>query len=183
MTAEHLRLLIGFALMAMACSLSLAIGDRPIRMAAVLVAACWIIAFVGRQTTSMVAEPAIASEVICGLGLLYLASTYNTSWLWLMVGIEAILLCFHAWYFGTSETPPPAQIMGNNVLATADLIVLVAAAVHSRRSATAPMNHKPNHKPWRDHGSDQSHQPSPARQAEGGLRPYLRRQYGPDTEQ
>ena len=75
----------------------------------------------------------VCGDVICGLGLLLLAASFNAGWLWAMTGIEAMLFLVHAWFYGFGETPSATLILANNLLATVSLIVLVIGAVRSRK--------------------------------------------------
>ena len=135
MTPDSMRLIVGLVIMAVACLAAYRIGDEAVRLAAALVVASWVVAFVGQQITGLRAEPVIASEVVAGIGFLYLAGSYSLGWLWVEVALDAVLLLIHAWYYGNGETPPPAQVIGNNLLAVVALAVLVGAAVRSRRTS------------------------------------------------
>lgn len=133
MTPEAIRLLAGLVVMAAACGIAYRIGDRPVRLTAGLIAASWIIAFAGQRLTGMLVEPLLASELVAGIGLLFLAASFSADWLWAEVGIEVLLLCMHAWFYGNDEATTRGEIIANNVLASTSLLVLVGAAARSRR--------------------------------------------------
>ena len=136
MTPDNVRLIVGLTIMAAACLTAYRIGDEPVRLAAALVMASWVVAFAGQQLTGLRTEPVMASEVVAGIGFLFLAGSYSAFWLWVEVGLEAAVLFMHAWYYGYGEATPAAQIIANNLVTVAALIVLVWAAVRSRRTMT-----------------------------------------------
>ncbi len=135
MTPLPPRILVGCGVAAVACLTAFRVGDRPARMAAGLVAACLGLTTFAEWITDLRAEPVVCGDIVCGLGLLLLASSFNAAWLWTMTGIEAALFMLHAWFYGFSETPSAKLVIANNLLATLGLIVLVIGAVRSRKQA------------------------------------------------
>ena len=134
------RLALGVAVMAVACGLSYAVGGRTVRRAVVAVVVCWLAASAA-QLALRAQWPSIAGNVACGLVLLRLAVQENRIWPWILVAIEAVLLVLHALLFGSAgPIPPPAETIGNNLLVSAGLLVLVLAALGDwlRRKAPIP---------------------------------------------
>ncbi len=96
MGPTELRLWIGLALMAACCGLAYAIGDRMVRRTALLAASCWVGVTVLELLSGRQAEPAIAGDVIAGIGLLVLATKGGAAWQWLLVGVQAALMMLPA---------------------------------------------------------------------------------------
>ena len=135
MTSAFPRLVLGVVLMGGACLIALRYGDRTTRMAAVLIGACWTLTTAAQVATGLRAEPVIVGDIVCGLGLLGLAASFNTGWLWFMTLIEAAMFVLHAWFYGASERPGEGWIWFNNGLATVVLATLVWAALRPRETS------------------------------------------------
>jgi hypothetical protein len=137
--ATYLRLLFGCTLMAVACYTAWRVGDLPQRRIGVLVAICWVLTTIGEFATGRQAEPVMIGDAVFGLGLLWFAWRYNTIWLWLMICLEAALFFLHAAVYQAGQPPNAIQAVGNNILATLGLIVLVVASLLDwRRRQHAP---------------------------------------------
>ena len=131
------RLLVGLVLMATACSAGMRWGGGPVRLAAGVIAVAWTLTTVGELVTGLRAEPVIIGDVRGGMGLLVLAASFPTRWLWTMTLIEAAVFMLHAWSYGVSDTPTAVLVFANNVLASLILVVLVVAALQDRRARLA----------------------------------------------
>ena len=133
MPPAYLREAIGVALITVVCVTAWCLGDRPVRVAALTIAAAWAVATAGEVILQRQGEPILLGDALAALGLLRLAWTYHRRWLWLAVGIEAALFFLHAAYY-----PPPVLLTVderwmNNGLNTAGLAVILVAALTSRR--------------------------------------------------
>jgi len=133
------RIGLGFLLMAAACGVSFAIGGRSVRRAALAIAVCWVAATL-LQLLVQSQWPAIIGDVACGLFILVMAAREPQRWLWILVGVEAGLFILHALLYTVGRPPTTPEIVGNNLLASAGLLVLLAAAVRDRmsRKTSAP---------------------------------------------
>lgn len=119
--------------MALVCGTSYRLGDRTIRRMALIIAVCWVCSTLIQVTTGLLAEPAIAGDVICGLVALRLAWKEGRAWLWALVGVLSCLFVLHAVLYAAHQPPAPAEIVGNNLLATLALGVLLGAAIRNWR--------------------------------------------------
>ena len=133
MPSAYLREAIGVAFMTAICVTAWCFGDRPVRVAALTIAAAWAVATAGEVILQRQGEPILLGDGLAALGLLRLAWAYHRRWLWLALGIEAALFFLHAAYY-----PPPALLTAderwaNNGLNTAGLAVILVAALTSRR--------------------------------------------------
>ena len=124
--------------MAAGCLTAFRVGNRVVRMTAVLGIICWSLATLAEWATGLRAEPVIVADIVFGIGLLLLAASFNSRWLWIMTLIQAVLLTVHAWFYGVSETPGAKLVVANNLLSTASLVVLVVAAFRSRQQVAIP---------------------------------------------
>ena len=109
------------------------LGDRPVSVAALIIAAAWAVATTGEVILQRQGEPILLGDAIAALGLLRLAWTYHRRWFWLATGIEVALFFLHAAYY-----PPPALLTAderwaNSGLNTAGLAVILVAALTSQR--------------------------------------------------
>ena len=144
MASSYLRLAIGVVLMAAVCLTAWRIGDRPVRLPALIVAAAWAVATAGEVLIQRQAEPVIHGDAIAALGMLRLAWTYHRRWLWLAICIEAALFFLHAIYYLPPALIPLRERLANNALNTAGLAVILAAALISgqrRRGVSAASRH------------------------------------------
>lgn len=98
-----------------------------------LVVVCWTVTTLAEFATGRRAEPVMIGDAVFGVGLLWFAWRYNRGFLWVMVGIQATLFFLHALLYEASTPPSRIQALGNNLLATGALIVLVVAALRSWR--------------------------------------------------
>jgi hypothetical protein len=138
MPLHFTRILIGLALMAVVCAAAFAIGDRPVRRMSLLIGFAWMASVLVQLATEHLAEPAIAADGICALVTLYWAWTGARLWLWGMVGLQSCLLVLHALFYTVAWRATPMEALANNVLATAALVLLLAAGVLSRRRPSSP---------------------------------------------
>ncbi len=115
--------------MAAVCITAWRLGDRPQRSIAVVVALCWVLTTVAEFATGRQAEPVMMGDAIFGVGLLWFVWRYNTGWLWMMIGVEAALFFLHAAVYQAGRPPNPFQALGNNILATLGLVVLLTAVL------------------------------------------------------
>ncbi len=144
------RLLVGLVLMGAACLTGLRWGGGPVRLASAIIALAWTLTTIGELATGRSAEPVIIGDVVGGMGLLVLAASFPTKWLWTMTLIEAALFLLHAWFYGVSDMPGGVLIAANNALAASILVVLVVAALQDRRARAAPS--APAKGEWVDRG-------------------------------
>ncbi len=139
------RLLVGLLLMTAACLTALRWGARPVRLAAMVIGVAWALTTVGELATGLRAEAVILGDIAGGLGLLVLAASFHTRWLWAMTLIEAALFMLHAWFYAVADAPGVTLVVANNVLATLGLVVLVGAALQDLRTrarrAASPGGH------------------------------------------
>ena len=135
--ALYVRLLVGFVLMAAACGFAYRRGDRTVRRAAVVLAACWTLSLAAQLITGHTVEPAIGADIACGLFMLRLAWTDGRGWIWFIIGLESVLFVTHALLYRAQQPPTGAQILFNNALVTLALIALVWAARRYPRQAQA----------------------------------------------
>ncbi len=133
MASAYLRIAIGFVIMAVVCLTAWRIGDRPVRLAVLIVAAAWAVATAGEVVLQRQAEPVLVGDAIAAAGMLRLAWTYHRRWLWLTICIEAALFFLHAAYYPAPAMLPPGERLANNALNTAGLAVILAGAVVSWR--------------------------------------------------
>jgi hypothetical protein len=115
--------------MATVCATAWRLGDRPQRGAGVAIAACWILTTIAEFATGRQAEPVMMGDAAFGVALLWFVWRYNTGWLWMMIGIEAALFFLHAAVYQVGRPPNPIQAIGNNLLATLGLVVLLGAVL------------------------------------------------------
>lgn len=140
MSSTELRLLVGCTIMAAVCITAWRLGDRPQRSIAVVVALCWVLTTVVEFVTHRQAEPVMLGDATFGIALLWFVWRYNTGWLWMMIGLEAALFFLHAAVYQAGRPPNPIQAIGNNVLATLGLVVLLGAVLrgHFARRRARP---------------------------------------------
>jgi hypothetical protein len=129
LTSTDLRLLVGCAIMAAVCITAWRLGDRPQRGIAAVIAICWVLTTVAEFATGRTAEPVMVGDAVFGIGLLWFVWRYNTVWLWIMIGMEAALFFLHATIYQVGRPPNPLQTVGNNLLATLGLVVLLGAVL------------------------------------------------------
>jgi peptidoglycan/LPS O-acetylase OafA/YrhL len=132
MTPVPLRIPIGVVLMAAACITAYRIGDQTVRRVAVLIAGCWTAAAVAQVLSGQLMGPVIVADIVCGLVILRWAWREEKTWLWLLAGLESGLFLLHAVLFQTPGAPTPPEVIGNNILSTLGLLILLFAALHNR---------------------------------------------------
>jgi len=125
------RVALGVLLMAVVCSVSFAIGGRGVRRVTLAIAVCWVAA-TALQLLARSQWPGIIGDVACGLFILVLAARQPQLWLWILVVVEAGLLILHALLFTVGKPATMPEIVGNNLLVCAGLLVLLMAAVRDR---------------------------------------------------
>ena len=134
MGALHVRLVLGLLLMAVACCTAFRRGDRVVRQAAILISACWVSAAALQLITRLRSEPVIAGDVACAIGLLAIGWSTLRGWLCAMICIQAGLLILHVDLYQAHQALSAAEVLGNNLLSAAGLIVLVGAAFGPRQA-------------------------------------------------
>jgi len=127
------RVALGVLFMAVACSVSFAIGGRSVRRVALAIAVCWVAA-TALQLLAQSQWPGIIGDVACGLFILVLAAREPQLWLWALVVVEAGLFILHALLFTVGKPPTMPEIICNNLLVSAGLVLLLLAAVRDRMS-------------------------------------------------
>jgi hypothetical protein len=80
----------------------------------------------------------IAANVVAGIGLLIVAAIDGARWLFVMIALEAAMLVLHALTVTLDRPPGPIEVIGNNVLVTLGLLVMVGAAVAHRLRTPQP---------------------------------------------
>ena len=143
MNPALVRALIGLAVMVAACGFTFCVGNRSMRRAAVLIFVCWAVAVALEFAIGPHIAILLAADLIAGLGLLILATTEGASWLLVMISIEAALFLLHALTMSSNRDPGRLEVIGNNVLVTLGLMVMVgAASVQWRRSRSLPRSRR-----------------------------------------
>lgn len=110
-------------------------GGRLERFGMTLTVFCWAAAAIGQLATGQAVIPVILADVVLASALLVMVLRHHLVWLYLLFGVEAFRLLLHAAAFEFGMGPAPVYRLANNVLSTAGLLVLVAAAVWPRRAA------------------------------------------------
>ena len=129
MTLALSRIVTGVALMVLGCAPAAILGNRPVRLATAIIAACWALVAAAQVATGLIVEPVMVGEIVSGLGLLAVAMSFDAKWLWVEIAIEAALLLLHAWFYEQGEVPSANFVTFSNLLTTVGLGVLVAAAI------------------------------------------------------
>lgn len=131
--AVYPRLAVGVVLMAVVCLTAWRLGDRPVRLAALVIAVAWTVGTAGQIVFRRQAEPILVGDVVAAAGLLRLAWSYHRRWLWIAICIQAAIFFVHAAYYPPPAVLPVAERWANNALNTAGLGVILAAAMMSWR--------------------------------------------------
>ena len=111
-----------------ACGFTFWAGNRSMRLTAVLIFACWAAAVAAEFAFGPNIAILLAANLVNGLGLLVLATMDGAAWLLVMTSIEAALFLLHALTLSSDRDPAGLEVIGNNVLVTLGLIVMVGAA-------------------------------------------------------
>jgi hypothetical protein len=130
------RAMIGLAVMLAACGFTFGVGNRTMRHVAVLIFVCWAAAVLAEFALGPHIKILLAANLASGSGLLLIATMDGAAWLLVMISIEASLFLLHALTMALDRAPGRLEVVGNNVLVTLGLVVMVgAAAAHRLRNS------------------------------------------------
>jgi hypothetical protein len=135
-----IRALIGLVVMLVACGFTFSVGNRTMRRVAILIFVCWAAAVLFEIALGPHIKILLAANLACGFGLLVIATMDGAVWVLVMISIEASLFFLHSLTMALDRTPGRLEVIGNNILVTLGLLVMVgAAAAHwARKGRTSP---------------------------------------------
>jgi hypothetical protein len=136
MSPALVRALIGLVVMLAACGFTFCVGNRTMRQVAVLIFVCWAAAVLAEFALGPRIKMLLAANLVNSFGLLVIATMDGAGWLLVMISIQAALFLLHALTMALDRAPERIEVIGNNVLVTLGLLVMVGAAAahwHGKR--------------------------------------------------
>jgi len=131
-TPGEIRVLLGCAWAVVGCAITIRIGAKPERNAAILMLVIWVAVTAVQFLTGRVFEPVLIGDFAYGVGLLWFAVRYNKAWIWLMIAFEAVLFFIHASLYQAQHVVGLLHLIANNLIAAGGPLVLLITALRSQ---------------------------------------------------